>query len=80
MKQRLAFVLVLVALLASSCSGSSSPSSPTSPTIATPSTSRTRVGANCVDGTTSDATGSGACSSHGGVSCWRYPDGSCTNP
>jgi len=42
--------------------------------------SRTRIGARCVDGTLSDATGSGACSSHGGVACWRYNDGTCTNP
>ena len=41
---------------------------------------RTRIGAICNDGTTSDATGSGACSSHGGVRCWRYSDGTCTNP
>lgn len=29
-----------------------------------------RVGAVCNDGTTSNATGSGACSSHGGVDYW----------
>jgi len=46
----------------------------------TPTPSRTRIGAVCNDGTLSDATGSGACSSHGGVRCWRYNDGSCTNP
>jgi len=28
----------------------------------------------CNDGTSSTATGSGACSSHGGVACWRYTD------
>jgi hypothetical protein len=44
------------------------------------STTRTRIGATCTDGWTSTATGSGACSSHGGVRCWRYTDGSCTNP
>ena len=32
------------------------------------------------DGTTSKATGSGACSHHGGVSCWQYSDGTCTKP
>jgi hypothetical protein len=37
----------------------------------------TRTGALCKDGTHSDATGSGACSSHGGVECWYYTDGSC---
>jgi competence protein ComEC len=41
---------------------------------------RFRIGAVCKDGTLSNATGSGACSSHGGVSCWRYSDGTCTNP
>jgi hypothetical protein len=29
-----------------------------------------RIGAKCMDGTTSTATGSGACSSHGGVDYW----------
>ena len=43
-------------------------------------TPRQRVGARCNDGTSSSATGSGACSSHGGVRCWRYSDGACTNP
>jgi hypothetical protein len=32
---------------------------------------RVRVGALCNDGTHSTATG-GACSSHGGVKCWKY--------
>ena len=41
---------------------------------------RVRVGAICVDGTTSNATGGGACSHHGGVRCWQYSDGSCTKP
>lgn len=31
-----------------------------------------RIGAVCNDGTTSTATGSGACSSHGGVDHWIY--------
>lgn len=31
-----------------------------------------RVGAVCNDGTSSSATGSGACSHHGGVSYWIY--------
>jgi hypothetical protein len=43
-------------------------------------TQRHRVGAMCNDGTQSSATGSGACSHHGGVSCWLYDDGTCTNP
>lgn len=41
---------------------------------------RHRIGALCKDGTESTATGSGACSHHGGVSCWRYSDGTCTKP
>lgn len=41
---------------------------------------RHRIGAVCNDGTTSKATGSGACSHHGGVSCWLYSDGTCTKP
>lgn len=50
------------------------------PTPTPPPSSRVRIGAICNDGTLSDATGSGACSSHGGVRCWRYNDGTCTNP
>jgi hypothetical protein len=38
------------------------------------------IGAIGKDGTTSTATGSGACSHHGGVSCWQYSDGTCTKP
>jgi hypothetical protein len=41
---------------------------------------RHRVGALCNDGWASKATGSGACSHHGGVSCWKYSDGTCTKP
>jgi hypothetical protein len=41
---------------------------------------RVRVGAICKDGTTSKATGSGACSHHKGVQCWKYNDGTCTKP
>jgi len=33
---------------------------------------RYRVGATCKDGTSSSATGRGACSHHGGVRSWRY--------
>jgi|HubBroStandDraft_5_1064220.scaffolds.fasta_scaffold268493_1 hypothetical protein len=41
---------------------------------------RHRVGAVCNDGSDSKATGSGACSHHQGVKCWKYSDGSCTKP
>ena len=37
-----------------------------------PTSSGERIGAICKDGTTSTATGSGACSSHGGVDHWIY--------
>lgn len=33
---------------------------------------KTRIGAVCNDGTTSRATGRGACSHHGGVAYWLY--------
>lgn len=34
--------------------------------------SRQRIGAKCRDGSNSYATGSGACSDHGGVRHWKY--------
>jgi hypothetical protein len=43
-------------------------------------TTRHRIDATCKDGSASSATGSGACSHHGGVSCWQYSDGRCTKP
>ena len=42
-----------------------------------PPVSAYRIGAICSDGSSSSATGSGACSHHQGVSCWKYSDGSC---
>ena len=56
------------------------PSPAPAPAPAPAPPSRTRTGATCKDGTSSTATGSGACSSHGGVQCWKYSDGTCTNP
>ena len=50
------------------------------PVVVIAPTVRFRIGATCRDGSSSNATGSGACSSHGGVACWRYNDGTCTNP
>lgn len=44
---------------------------PTSPPPPTPEPDK--CGAICVDGTTSSATGGGACSYHGGVKEWLYP-------
>jgi hypothetical protein len=49
-------------------------------TVGAAPTNRFRIGALCNDGTLSDATGSGACSGHDGVRCWRYNDGTCTLP
>lgn len=46
-------------------------------TVSTPTDPTFRVGATCNDGWVSTATGSGACSDHGGVACWRYNDGTC---
>lgn len=60
------------------CAGSS-PSNQVIVSVTAP-TSRYRVGATCNDGTSSTATGSGACSHHGGVRCWRYSDNTCTMP
>ena len=53
---------------------------PLPPPTETPVQERVRTGAQCNDGTTSDATGRGACSSHDGVKCWFYNDGTCTKP
>lgn len=50
------------------------PQQATAPIVSQPSS---RVGATCVDGSSSGATGRGACSHHGGVSCWRMSDGAC---
>jgi len=62
-------MLLLVALASVTALGASETQAP-----------RHRVGAVCNDGWTSNATGSGACSHHGGVSCWKYSDGTCTKP
>ena len=48
--------------------------------LPTPPELREKVGAMCNDGTSSTSTGTGACSSNLGVSCWKYSDGTCTNP
>ena len=53
---------------------------PPPPTTPPPPSAPYRIGAVCNDGTLSNATGSGACSHHGGVRYWRYSDGSHTNP
>jgi len=57
-------LLVVVALLqfASGCDKDKSPTESSDDCV--------RIGAVCKDGTTTDATGSGACSHHGGVDHW----------
>ncbi len=58
-------------------SPSPSPAPTPAPSPSAPTSSAVRVGATCRDMTSSSATGRGACSSHGGVYCWRYSDGTC---
>lgn len=51
---------------------------PQLPTVTQSSTGAVyRIGALCVDGTSSTAIGSGACSKHDGVKCWKMSDGTC---
>ena len=45
---------------------------PQQPTTSNTQKNKVIVGAVCKDGTRSTATGSGACSYHGGVSYWIY--------
>jgi hypothetical protein len=68
-KQALRKVLFTVAVVSMMTLGASPAQAP-----------RHRVGALCNDGWESKATGSGACSHHGGVNCWQYSDGTCTKP
>ena len=53
-------LFLLLSLFVSNCDKSSDP------------VSGERRGAVCKDGTTTTATGSGACSHHGGVDHWLY--------
>ena len=68
------FVIALVFSILLSFTGA------TSLAEAGPQSGRYRIGATCNDGSASSATGSGACSHHGGVRCWQYSDGTCTKP
>lgn len=61
MKTIILTISVAICLLGCTKDESSSPCQAGSPNI---------IGANFNDGTTSSATGSGACSSHGGVKSW----------
>jgi hypothetical protein len=65
----LKFVLAIaIAVAAFSCQKDGDPVSSSS----TAQTGGVRTGAMCNDGTTTTATGSGACSHHGGVKYWLY--------
>lgn len=48
------------------------------PIVPTSTSAGYRSGARCKDGSHSNATGRGACSWHGGVSCWYNSDGTCS--
>lgn len=64
--------LILVSFLAVFSLSCKSDSDPVSSGSDGGNESGTRIGAVCNDGTTTDATGSGACSHHGGVKYWLY--------
>jgi len=57
--KKIIFVVMLILLSISGCSDPNS-------------SNGNRIGAVCKDGTSSSATGSGACSHHGGVARWIY--------
>ncbi|MCB0284698.1 MAG: hypothetical protein KDF60_19100 [Calditrichaeota bacterium] len=61
MKKRITIAFILSTLLVVGCAKEEACSSG-SPNI---------IGAQCNDGTSSSATGSGACSHHGGVDYWK---------
>jgi hypothetical protein len=68
-------VAILLLVIFHSCkNGSNSISTdnsvPNNNPVSTDCAAANRTGAICNDGTTSTATGSGACSSHGGVKNW----------
>lgn len=62
MRKLLPALIIIFLLSLQSCSKEDSPTAATG----------TRIGAVCKDGTRTDATGSGACSHHGGVDYWLY--------
>lgn len=71
MKVLTRFAIVASFVFAVSCSnGSDDPEPALTPDPPASAPTCTRIGANCKDGTTSTATGSGACSHHGGVASW----------
>jgi uncharacterized protein YcfL len=67
--KKLIFILSLVFIAA--CSANEEPQpDPLQTAVVCDAAHMKRVGAMCVDGTRSSATGSGACSGHNGVSYW----------
>lgn len=72
MKRILVISIFAVMMLFPACAGADEAlSAPVSETTSTTGDCPNgRAGAKCKDGTNSTATGSGACSSHGGVSYW----------
>lgn len=67
MKRLILFVSIAVM---ASCSSTDPEPDPLQTAVACDGSHSVRVGAQCVDGTKSSATGSGACSGHGGVNYW----------
>jgi hypothetical protein len=68
MKAKLLIILILTSCIISfSCSKDDTPTSSSSDCQTDQSK---RKGAMCKDGSTSNSTGSGACSGHGGVDYW----------
>jgi len=63
-KLSIIFVFAIIIVYLQSCNKDDSPTSSSG------DCPNGRSGANCNDGTTSTTTGSGACSSHGGVKNW----------
>lgn len=61
MKKITIFIILIVLLFIGSCEKQEFPCD---------NVHTQRIGARCNDGTKSDATGSGACSNHGGVKYW----------
>ncbi|HZY80607.1 MAG TPA: hypothetical protein VFE50_13870 [Cyclobacteriaceae bacterium] len=70
--KKISFLRILFLLLLVACSSSDPDPEPPEPEPPAPPANCIRIGANCKDGTTSTATGSGACSHHGGVASWKY--------
>src|SRR5690606_29647822 len=70
MKQLLYFFILIFLVVGCSKDEDTSSTNNSSSSAPCDQTHTQRVGAKCNDGTTSTATGSGACSHHGGVAYW----------